>query len=221
MRTATHFGCLFAGTCLAFLQVSPAGTGQLVWTFDRDAVGKIAAGFKEEVGEWRIVDDAGKKVLAQQAQNDDPIFNVVLVTNSDAQDLDLSVRLKAVAGKFDQGGGLVWRAKDKNNYYIARYNPLEDNFRLYKVQNGKRTMFQNADIPHTPGWHTLRITMQGRHIECFYDGKKHFEFNDRTFPYAGRIGLWSKADAQTEFDDLALTPIKPAPSTGSKAGGKP
>ena len=109
-----------------------------------------------------------------------------------------------MAGKNDQGGGLVWRAKDAKNYYIARYNPLEDNFRVYKVEGGKRTMFENAKVPGDMEWHTLRITMKGSKITCYLDGKKHLEAEDSTFPEAGRIGLWSKADAQSYFDDLTV-----------------
>ena len=75
----------------------------------------------------------------QKAKNDDATFNVALSRARSYKDLDLSVRLKAVAGEVDRGGGVVWRAKDKNNYYICRYNPLEDNFRVYKVEDGKRT----------------------------------------------------------------------------------
>lgn len=178
--------------------------GKTVWNFKDDAEGKIAKGFKTEVGEWKVVTADGEKLLAQEAKNANSVFNLVLVTDSRAKDVDLSVRLKAVAGETDQGGGLVWRAKDKGNYYLARYNPLEDNFRLYKVENGKRSMFQNADIKATPGWHTLRVKMKGDAIECFYDGKKYLEHKDTTFTEAGMIGLWSKADAQSYFDDLTL-----------------
>jgi hypothetical protein len=116
--------------------------------------------------------------------------------------VDLSVQMKAVAGRSDQGGGLIWRAKDAKNYYVARYNPLEDNFRVYKVVNGSRSEFQSATIKHSAGWHTLRVTMAGDHIECYYDGKKYLDVKDSTFADAGRIGLWTKADAQTHFDDL-------------------
>jgi len=112
--------------------------------------------------------------------------------------------MKAVAGEIDQGGGIVWRAKDAKNYYLARYNPLEDNYRLYKVIDGKRTMFLNADIAHSDGWHALRITMSGDQIVCYYDGKKYMEHKDDTLKEAGKIGLWSKADAQSQFDDLTL-----------------
>src|SRR6266567_2465356 len=81
--------------------------------------------------------------------------------DTNAKDVDVSVKMKAVAGETDQGGGLVWRARDAKNYYLARYNPLEDNYRLYKVVDGKRTLIQNADITHSGGWHTLRVTMSG------------------------------------------------------------
>jgi hypothetical protein len=178
-----------------------------VWGFDDDVPGKGAAGFKTEVGDWTVADLDGGKVLSQTAKNSNSTFNLVLVSDSRAKDLDVSVKMRAHAGDTDQGGGLVWRAQDKKNYYLARYNPLEDNFRLYKVANGKREMFKNADINAEAGWHTLRVTMKGAHIECFMDGKKHLEFDDGTFPEAGMVGLWSKADAQSHFDDLTLVDL--------------
>jgi hypothetical protein len=174
------------------------------WTFDEEADGRIARGFTNEVGEWKVVASDRGKAMAQSAKNGNSVFNIALAGDTDAKDVDLSVRMKAVAGETDQGGGLVWRARDAKNYYLARYNPLEDNFRLYKVVGGKRTMIQNADIAHSGGWHTLRVTMTGDQIACYYDGKKYLEARDSTFPGAGKIGLWSKADAQSEFDELSL-----------------
>ena len=174
------------------------------WKFDDEASGQIAKGFVGEVGTWAVVDSDQGKALAQSAKNANSVFNITLATDTNAKDVDLSVRMKAVAGETDQGGGLVWRAKDAKNYYLARYNPLEDNYRLYKVVDGKRTLIQNADITHSEGWHTLRVTMTGDQITCYYDGKKYLESKDSTFPEAGKIGLWSKADAQSQFDDLTL-----------------
>lgn len=174
------------------------------WTFDGDQTGAIAKGFTNETGEWKVVASDSGKALAQTAKSDDAVFNVTLVADTNAKDVDLSVRLKAVAGANDQGGGLVWRAKDAKNYYIARYNHLEDNYRVYKVVDGNRTMFLNANITHDAAWHTLRVTMTGDHIECYYDGKKYLDVRDSTFPEAGKIGLWSKSDAQSQFDDLTL-----------------
>jgi hypothetical protein len=203
MISATPPICLIVAILLSTADLAAAAK-HFNWTFEDDAANTIPRGFHEEVGRWRVVEAEGRKVLAQKAESPGKVFNVVLGTVSNPTNVDLSVDLKAVAGKLDQGGGLIWRAADKNNYYVARYNPLEDNFRVYKVERGKRTMFKNADIIHTPGWHKLRVTMQGKHIECFYDGKKYLECDDETFPAGGMIGLWTKADAQSYFDNLQL-----------------
>jgi hypothetical protein len=184
----------------AFAQTSKS------WNFDLDAAGAIAKGFTNEFGTWQVTADptapSKPNVLAQLAKSAGPDFNVTLFQETNFKDVDLSVQMKAIAGKNDQGGGLVWRAKDGKNYYIARYNPLEDNFRVYKVVNGRRTEFQSAAIKHTDGWHSLRVTMTGDHIECHYDGKKYLDVKDSTFMDGGKIGLWTKSDAQTHFDDL-------------------
>jgi len=175
-----------------------------VWNFEADQPGKIAKGFTGEVGTWEVLRDGDNQVLAQKAKNSDSTFNLALVGDTHFADVDLRVRMKAVAGETDRGGGLVWRAKDKDNYYIARSNPLEDNFRVYKVQAGKRTQFQSAKITGDTQWHTLRVTMKGSKIACYFDETKYLEVEDSTFPEAGKIGLWSKADAQSYFDDLTV-----------------
>src|SRR5262245_11897845 len=195
------------GLALAALIVAPLHAGdeaKKTWNFDNDATGEIAKGFTNEVGEWKVAPSDKGKALAQSAKNANAVFNITLISDASAKDVDLSVRMKAVAGETDQGGGLVWRAKDAKNYYLVRYNPLEDNYRLYKVVDGKRVLILNADIAHSEGWHTLRVTMTGDQITCYYDGKKSLEARDTTFPGAGKIGLWSKADAQSQFDDLTL-----------------
>ena len=188
----------------SFAMVAYAQAVKRTWTFDDEATGQIAKGFTNEVGEWTVVASDRGKALAQSANNPNSVFNITLISDTNAKDVDLSVRMKPIAGQTDQGGGLVWRTKDKKNYYLARYNPLEDNFRLYKVVDGKRTLIQNYDIQHTDGWHTLRVVMKGDQIECYYDGKKYLEAGDSTFTEAGKIGLWSKADAQSHFDNLTL-----------------
>lgn len=174
------------------------------WTFDDDTVQKIAKGFTNELGDWKVVATDQGKAFAQLAKNSNSTFNVALAGDTSAKDVDISVRMLAVAGEIDQGGGLVWRASNVKNYYLARYNPLEDNYRLYKVVDGKRTLLLNADITHSEGWHTLRITMKGDEIACYYDGKKSLSVKDSTFADAGKIGLWTKADAQSRFDELSL-----------------
>jgi hypothetical protein len=201
-RTKLAAGVMLVGVFA--IPLFAADDAKRTWTFDDDASGQIARGFTNDVGQWSVVASDKGKALAQSAKNANAVFNITLISDTHAKDVDLSVRMKAVAGETDQGGGLVWRAKDAKNYYLARYNPLEDNYRLYKVVNGKRTLIQNADITHSDGWHTLRVTMSGDQITCYYDGKKYLEFKDTTFPEAGKIGLWSKADAQSQFDDLTL-----------------
>jgi hypothetical protein len=174
------------------------------WDFDADRPGAIARGFTNEVGDWKVVAEGKNHVLAQLAKNEDAVFNVALATETSYKDVDISVRLKAVEGGVDRGGGLVWRAKDAKNYYITRYNPLEDNFRVYKVQDGKRTQFASVKVPGDSGWHTLRVVMRGDRIRCTLDGGHALEVTDSTFPDAGKIGLWSKADARSWFDDLKV-----------------
>lgn len=178
---------------------------KLLRDFESDEPGRIARGFTGEVGTWKVARDGENRVMAQEARNPDDTFNVALLSGKPFRDLDMSVRLKAVAGELDRGGGLVWRARDRDNYYIARYNPLEDNFRVYKVVDGKRTQFASASVPGDTKWHILRVTASGRRMACYLDGRKYLEVDDGTFPDAGRIGLWTKADARSSFDDLTIT----------------
>lgn len=188
---------------------SSAENGKKVWNFDTDKTGVVAQGFLNEAGEWKVETDktapSPPHVLTQLAKSSGSTYNLILVSNTNYQDVDISVMMKALAGKMDQGGGVVWRAKDAKNYYIARYNPLEENYRVYIVEKGQRTQLQSADIKYTEGWHRLRVTMSGHQIQCYYDGQKYLEAEDSTFKEAGKIGLWTKADAQTLFDDLTVS----------------
>jgi hypothetical protein len=174
------------------------------WDFEAEEVGKAPQGFHEEVGRWVVAQEGGNRVLAQRAENEDETFNLVLVEGTSYRDLDLSVRVKAGTGEIDQGGGFVWRARDKGNYYIARYNPLESSLRVYKVEDGERTQLDHADVPADHKWHTIRITMTGREALGYFDGKKVLVAEDRTFAEPGMVGLWSKADARSAFDDLKV-----------------
>ena len=194
---------------IASLAAPGPGQGEIRLTFDDEKSGEVARGFTSEVGRWVVVDlPEGGKAFAQTAKSPGAVFNVALRTGSRARNVEMSVRLRAVAGKEDQGGGVIWRAKDAKNYYIARFNPLEDNFRVYKVVDGKRTQFQNADVKLPGGWHTLKVRMIDDHITCDLDGKTLLDVKDATFADAGMVGLWSKADAQTQFDDLTVKVVE-------------
>jgi hypothetical protein len=190
-------------------------------TFKKESLDKVPAGWKAErtgKGEgsiWKVIEDAsgpGKTgfVLAQIAASPSSLFNICVVDDSNYQNVEVIVAFKANHGKKDQGGGIVWRYQDANNYYVARMNPLEDNFRVYKVVAGKRSAeFQDAEVKIPEGeWHTLKIKMVGDHIECFADGKKYLDVKDSSIIKAGKVGLWTKADAQTSFDQFRAFEIK-------------
>lgn len=190
------------------------------WDFEDAAVGKLPKGWSAaktgdaEGSVWKVVEDTtapkGSKVLAQAAESPGFLFNLCVADDTDFKDVEVSASFKAVKGKTDQGGGLVWRYLDANNYYVVRMNPLEDNFRLFKVVNGKRTQIASKDNLEVPAetWHAMTVTMKGDQIECALDGKKYLEAKDGTFTKAGRVGLWTKADAQTYFDDFNASELK-------------
>ncbi len=197
--------------CLALLATMPK-----VWDFDNATVGQLPPGWSSaKTGEgpgsvWKIIAEGGKKVLAQTS-SDGPnrLFNLCVVDDSSYRDLELSVAVKAISGKNDQGGGLVWRYRDADNYYVARWNPLEDNFRVYKVVDGKRMQLETADVKLPPGrWHTVKVTQSGDAIRCYLDGKQYLEAKDDSFRSAGKIGLWSKSDAVSYFDHFQATELK-------------
>jgi hypothetical protein len=184
-------------------------------TFAKDSEGKPPPGWKAEITgkgkdcEWRVVADAtapgGKGfALAQTTASASSIFNLCVFKDVSAKNVELKVHFKANKGETDQGGGLIWRYQDANNYYVARMNPLESNFRVYKVVDGKRIQLESAkDIKiEANTWHTIKVRHEGSQITCYVDEKKHLEAKDDTIAAAGKIGLWTKADAETSFDQL-------------------
>ncbi len=200
--------------------VKPAAvktTVDTTFTFENYETGKLPAswtqGFtgKGTGTKWDIVDDNGNKVLAQLS-GDNPSYHFNVVVNNDLRlkNMELTVRLKGVHGRTDQGGGFVWRFTDFNNYYVVRANPLEDNVVLYKVVNGKRTDLPLVGKGRTygvkvkplgNGWNTLKLTVQDDLFTVYLNGKQLFRVKDEVFKDAGKIGLWTKADAVSYFDD--------------------
>ena len=214
MRTTTC--CLLAGLLLAGPGAGAESGAQAI-RFGKDDLGKVPRGWKaEQTGKgegsiWKVVEDATTPsksgyALAQTAEGPNGLFNLCVKEDGEFKDVELQVSFKAVKGEKDRGGGFVWRYQDANNYYVARMNPLEDNFRVYKVVAGKRsTQFQNADVKVPTGeWHVLKVTMKGDHIECYIDGTKHLDVKDESITKAGKVGLWTKADAQTHFDNFQV-----------------
>jgi len=163
---------------------------------------------------WKVVTDASAPsksglALAQTASGPNRLFNLCVATKAKfGPHVTLSVALKPIEGKLDQGGGVVWLYQDAKNYYITRYNPLEDNFRLYKVVAGKRMQLATAeDIAKAPGWHTVQVTHNGKNMTCTLDGKHLLKATDDTFQKPGLVGLWTKSDAQTHFDQFKAAAI--------------
>ena len=183
--------------------------------FENGEMDKLPNGFtqtatgKLQTLNWKIVTDNGNKVVAQTAKNEGDYYNLLVLDKPRYENFSLSVKIKAVAGEEDQGGGLVWRYIDNNNYYVARCNPLENNFRFFKVVNGNRKQLKSVECSIKTGeWFSMSIEMNDSKISCSLNGNKMIDETDDTYTKAGRIGLWSKADAQSYFDDLTISPIK-------------
>src|SRR5206468_11872820 len=124
-------------------------------------------------------------------------------TGASLADGFVQVKFKPVSGGEDQAGGLIWRFKDKDNYYIARANALEDNVTIYHTVKGVRRSFKNVNTKVTAKtWHTLRVDFKGEQFAVSYDGKKVIEARDTTFSGPGAVGVWTKADSATYFDDF-------------------
>lgn len=190
--------------------------------FSDNAVGQPPKGFEfghtakvGAPGKWIVQADGSNKYLAQvEADRTGARFPVAVVSDLTAADVDLSVRFKPVSGRVDQAGGLVWRFQNEDNYHIVRANALEDNVVLYKVQSGKRTDLpvkgegrtygKKAEVP-AGQWSTLRVIATGPRFEVHFNGTKLYDVEDTTFSQAGKVGVWTKADSVTQFDDLTVT----------------
>lgn len=189
--------------------------------FSDDTIGQSPKGF--EFGHTARVGAPGKWVIQAEGANNYLVqtdadatrarFPVAVVSDVTAADVDVSVRFRPVSGRVDQAAGLVWRFSNEDNYYIVRANALEDNVVLYKVENGRRT-----DLPvkgegrtygkkaHVPAgqWSTLRVVATGPRLDVHFNGAKLYEVVDPTFTKAGKVGVWTKADSVTQFDDLII-----------------
>ena len=116
----------------------------------------------------------------------------------------VEVKFKALSGKEDQAGGVMWRWKDGDNYYVARANALENNVSLYYTENGRRNTIKYVKAPVArDAWHTLRVDFAGSSIKVSLNGKIHIEEKDSHITGGGAVGLWTKADSITAFDDFA------------------
>jgi len=178
-----NFDNAAAGTAPTGWTATKTGSGDAKWTVEKD-------------------DTAPSKpnVLKQSGV---ATYPVCFKNDTSLKDGFVEVKFKPVSGKEDQAGGVAWRLKDADNYYIARANALEGNVTIYDTVNGRRTERKRTNMKvATNQWHTLRVDFQGSHFTVTFDGKKAIEWDDQTFKDAGKVGVWTKADSVTLFDDF-------------------
>ena len=214
MRSALLLAAAFA---------SAAGAETI--TFNSAKAGSLPSGWTSAmtheggVPRWEVLQDpsapSAANVLAQLSDdNTSRRFPLAIYDPATIRDGEVRVRFKPISGTRDQAGGIVWRYRNPDNYYLVRANALENNVVLYKVENGERkSLAPKGQPPETYGvkqdvpkqtWSELRIVFQGNRHTVFFNGTRLFEVEDSTFPEAGKVGLWTKADSVTHFDDFSF-----------------
>ena len=186
-----------------------------MFTFDADPIATLPPGWTQGVTgkgspRWEVREDPSApsrpNVLQQSGSG---TFPWCVLRASTLENGYVEVKFKALAGKEDQAGGVVWRWKDGDTYYVARANALENNVSLYYTANGRRNTLKYVDAPVAPNtWHTLRVEFAGSQIRVALDGTTYIELKDQNIKGAGAVGLWTKADSVTAFDDFSYGPPK-------------
>jgi len=182
--------------------------GSTVQWFDFEQRG--IEGWKTVDGKWTVEEIPGapsrKKMLVQRAVENQ--FNVIVAPGGPYTDVDVSVRFKPISGREDASGGIVFRFSE-GRYYVVRANALENNFRLYYYDRGRHQLATATVQPPVLGqWHTLRVIAVADLIQAYLDGKLLLNHRDSRFR-SGQIGLWTKSDSITAFDDLEIKSNKP------------
>jgi hypothetical protein len=184
----------FAGT-VNFDDATP-GAPPIGWTATKTGSG---------AAKWTVEkDDTAPSKPNVLKQSGEATYPVCIKDDTSLKDGFVEVKFKPVAGKEDQAGGVIWRCKDADNYYIARANALEDNVTIYHTIKGKRGSFKNTNTKVASGvWHTLRVDFAGNKFTVTFDGKRVIDASDDSFADAGKVGVWTKADSMTLFDDFS------------------
>ena len=181
-------------------------------SFDHDGIGSLPSAWKAGVTgsgspKWTIEQDgtapSAPNVLKQSGSG---TFPWCVKTDASIENGTVEVKFKPISGREDAAGGLIWRWKDGENYYVARANALENNVSLYRTTNGRRITIKyvNATVGKAQ-WHTLRVVFAGKSIRVWFDGKLYIEQEDDHIRGAGAVGLWTKADSVTAFDDFTYS----------------
>lgn len=207
---------LTLNTCGLMTCLLPAAGWSASDNFDQALPGAAPPGWtatKTGAGEpkWTVErDDSAPSRANVLKQSGAATYPVCLKNEPKLKDGFVEVKFKAVAGREDRAGGVVWRALDADNYYVARANALEDNVTIYHTIKGRRVAFQNVDRRVKSGaWHTLRVDFQGNRFTVTFDGEKVIEATDNSFSAAGKVGVWTKADSVTWFDDFSYGVLPP------------
>jgi hypothetical protein len=176
------------------------------WTFDADATGGLPSGMEVFSGDWevRAEPDAPTPPNALCQSGTAP-FPALALSEKVYTDVVVSIRFKPISGREDQAAGILFRVQDKDNYYILRANALEDNVNLYIYASGKRSRIKGSSVKVPSGeWQVLRVEVAGDHFRGFLNDQPVVEASDDSYP-AGRVGLWTKADSVTCFDNVHVT----------------
>jgi 3-keto-disaccharide hydrolase len=195
MIATAAFLSMFASNDIVNFDKAEVGNPPSGWTATQTGSGQAR---------WAVVPDdtapSKPNVLKQSGQ---ATYPVCIKDDTSIKDGFVEVKFKPISGKEDQAGGLLWRAKDANNYYVARANALENNVTIYHTINGRRTEQKRTRMNvATNQWHTLRVEFQGNRFTVMLDGKSALDWSDETFKDAGKVGVWTKADSVTLFDDF-------------------
>jgi len=234
-----------AAVLVATVSISAHGaesTAPTVVDFESGDPGRVPSGFtialtgRGQAPAWVVQEDAtapsGKKVLVQTSTDTTGSrFPLCIYDPVSVADVSLSVRFKPVGGTVDRAAGLVWRYRNPDNYYLVRANALEGNVVLYKVEDGKRSalrpvgggMFSygtRATVAKD-AWQTLEVRAVGSRFSVFLNGQPLFEVEDATFRATGKVGLWTKADSVTAFDDLTIAPVSSESAPSATQEGRP
>jgi hypothetical protein len=197
----------------------PSPVPSRTWNFDADPMWGVPASIT--IGEtnphnfpatWKVVADknapSGDRVFGvTKCENPKAaVFEVALIHDTDYLDFEAEVWIKAVDGQHDQGGGLVWRAQDYDNYYVARWNPIEGNLRFYVIRDSARRKLAEVALDLEAGkWQRMTLSVAGSHFEVSMNDSEPLNVDDTTFAKPGKLGFWTKTDAKTLFDELVVS----------------
>lgn len=207
------------GKWVCFLALA-IGVGAETVNFESTKPGRLPAGWATGIAgqgepKWTVEKDMSAptqpNVLKQSGWTPNPSFPLCVMTNVFMENGYVAVKFKPVSGTNDQAAGVVWRYQDAENYYVARANALEDNVVLYKIEKGKRKALDivgrvggygvKEEVP-AQQWSTLRVDFTGKLFVVRLNGRELFAVDDGTFTGGGLVGIWTKADSVTLFDDF-------------------